>query len=36
MTYFMFQEKNGIQIYFEEQEKDHWRAYGEARDVDIY
>ena len=35
MTYFMFQNKNGIKLYLEEQEKDRRGAHGEARNVDI-
>ena len=36
MTYFMFQEQNGIQIFFEKQEKDRLISHGEVGDVDIY
>ena len=36
MTYFMFQEQNGIKLCFQEEEKDRQGARKEARNVDIY
>ena len=36
MTYFVFWEKNGIKLFFQEQDKDRQGAREEAGNVDIY
>ena len=36
MNYFVFQDKNGIKLCFEEQEKDRRGAHKEEGNVDIY